>query len=125
MVEVDHVGVVVSDAEKSASFYVETLGYEVIEKLEDARLKAVYLKKGDQVVELLEYLGPEKQQRRAGVIDHLAYRVADLEKVVAELREKGIELLLESPRLVFGGRKKIVFFAGPDGERLELVEELR
>ncbi|MGB9791287.1 MAG: VOC family protein [Thermacetogeniaceae bacterium] len=124
MGEVDHVGIVVSDAERSASFYVETLGYEVVEKNEDARLKAVYLKKGDQVVELLEYLGSEKQQRRAGVIDHLAYRVDDLERVVSELREKGVEPLFDSPRLVFGGRKKIIFFVGPDGERLELVQEL-
>ncbi len=125
MGEVDHVGVVVSDAAKSASFYAEALGYEVVEKLEDARLRAIYLKKGEHVVELLEYLGPEKQQRRAGVIDHLAYRVADLDKAVAELREKGITLLLDSPRLVFGGRKRVVFFEGPDGERLELVQELR
>lgn len=124
MGEVDHVGIVVKDSESSSSFYVDVLGYEVVEKLEDERLKAVYLRRGKQVLELLEYLGSEKEKRRAGAIDHIAYSVEDLEKAVTEMREKGVAFLQESPRLVFGGRKMVIFFAGPDGERMELVQDM-
>lgn len=63
----------------------------------------------------------------AGVIPHLALEVADLDKAIAELRALGVDTFkteqpVELPNL-FGGLRNI-FFAGPNGEMIELLQHL-
>ena len=71
---------------------------------------------------LLEYLQPETGPRSTkGVIDHLAFRVKDLPSLIAGLEAKGVKFETAHPRQAFDG-SKIIFFHGPDGERIELVE---
>jgi len=116
-----HIAMVVRDAERSAQFYNQVLDFAVRKQSVTPVFKAVFLKAGSLVIELLEYLQPETHPRSKGVIDHLAFRVKDLESVVAGLRAKGVNFETAQPRQAFDG-SKIIFFHGPDGERIELVE---
>ncbi|HSL93151.1 MAG TPA: VOC family protein, partial [Bacillota bacterium] len=56
-----------------------------------------------------------------GPFDHLAWYVDDIESEVTRLKGLGVEFRPDQIMTVLDGRK-IAFFFGPDGERLELVQ---
>ncbi|HMM21145.1 MAG TPA: VOC family protein [Selenomonadales bacterium] len=122
MYEVSHIGLVVKDAAKSGEFYREILGCSEVDSYRDSRVALVFLRAGTQTIELVQYMAGETEPRRAGVVDHIAFQVRDIEAEAARLRQRGVRLLFDAPREMAGG-KKIFFFAGPDGERLEFVQE--
>lgn len=121
MYNVAHVGMVVQDAERSTEFYTQVLGCQIVDRHEDERIQLVFLQTNDLVIELVKHKQREEAERMAGVIDHIAFYVDDLEKEMARLKGK-VEFLYDAPILT--GNKKIIFFTGPEGERLELVQLL-
>ncbi len=123
MYSVAHVGVVVKDADRSSEFYTQVLGCEIAGSYQDSRIKLVNLAFGGQVIELVEYLADKYEPRGKGTVDHIAFLVEDIDAAVDGLRKLAVPLLFEMPIVV--GDKKIMFFAGPDGERLEFVEKLK
>jgi catechol 2,3-dioxygenase-like lactoylglutathione lyase family enzyme len=91
---------------------------------EDMRLtfgaeEIVFLRAGSGWVELVADGGAA---RSAGVVDHLALRVDDVDAAMARLRTMGVTLLDEAPFDVADLPARILFCAGPDGERIELIE---
>lgn len=124
MNDIAHIGLVVKDAERSVDFYCHLLGCEASGGFEDERLKAVFLSCGSGTLEILQYFGEEDEKRGDGVVDHIAFSVNDIEKTVKKLKENGTVMLFDEPRLIMGGSKKIMFFLGPDGERLELMQQI-
>lgn len=121
MYELTHLGIVVKDCERSADFYCQVLGCSLIDHLVNDTLEIIYLKCGDFTIELLEYIAPPPVTRGTGVYDHLAFTVSDLQAAVASLKEQGFAFESDNPLLTMNG-KKIIFFFGPDGERIELME---
>ena len=97
--KIHHVAIIVSDYKKSREFYVEKLGFRVIR----------------------ENYRPEREDyTEACGLRHLAFYVEDMEKVIEELHEKGIETepIREDPFT----EKRMTFFHDPDGLPLELHE---
>lgn len=121
MYKIAHVGIVVQDVERSSEFYTKVLRCQIVDIYEDERIKLVFLQTGDQIIELVKYYQKEIH-RQAGIIDHIAFQVENIEQEIKQLKGKNVEFLYEAPIIV--GNKKIIFFTGPDGERLELVEEI-
>lgn len=122
-----HVGVVVEDAERSARFYRDVLQCEADGSYEDQRVKLLYFRAGTLVIELLQYLTGDAVERKAGRIDHIAFYVDDMDAAVARLARLaslGAEFIFNEPVVMASG-KKIFFFAGPDGERLEFIQEVK
>lgn len=117
-----HIGMVVNDCERSGLFYCKALGCKKLGEFQDDKMKFIYLTLGDQIIELIQYLGGEGNLRLPGPIDHIAIEVSDIYAEVARLKNMEIEFLSDSPREVLGGRK-IIFLLGPDGERIELVQQ--
>ncbi len=122
MLKIAHIAIVTKDIEKSKDFYIKVLGAKVVGITENERLKFVYLNTGGQVIELLQYHEIEQKEREKGTIDHIAFYVDDLEKEIKRLKKLDVEFLFDSVREV--NNMKIMFFAGPDGERIELMEKL-
>ncbi|MDD4802014.1 MAG: VOC family protein [Syntrophomonas sp.] len=122
MIALSHLGIIVKNCELSARFYCENLGCTITGTMANEQLEVVNLQSGSLTIELLEYLETPSSIREAGALDHLAFAVSDIHAVIAELKEKGIAFLTDKPRDAMNG-KKIIFFTGPDGERIELVEE--
>ena len=118
-----HVGLFVTDVERSIEFYRDVLGFEVIWDATNDGVRMVFVQLGTVQVELVQV--PNPQQRVAGWFDHLALKVDDLDKVKAALQAKGVEFdessYVSSPA-VFENGSRWIFFQGPDGERLELVQ---
>lgn len=124
MYEFAHVSLVVKDVEKTGAFYQEVLGCQKVGAHQDERMKFLFLKAGQQTIELLEYITAEEKQRTTGIIDHIAFKVDNMEAAIANLRAAGVKLLFDAPVQAMGGLQ-IMFFEGPDGERIEFMQENR
>lgn len=102
---IDHVGVATEDLEGAIALYEGVLGMSVVhrETVESQGVEAVLLDVGDGHVELLRPLGPDTPvgkylDRRGPGLHHVAYAVGDIEDVLSQLSESGIELIDSEPR---------------------------
>lgn len=120
MNSIAHIGMCVKDLEISQKFYTEILGLEVCGTHQDERIKIVFMSSGNGIIELIQYF-EDYTPRPAGVVDHIAFKVENIEESVEKLKSAGVKLLFEAPRPFEQG--KIFFFQGPDGERLEYVQK--
>ncbi len=128
--KVDHIGIAVKDLGETLKFYEEVLGIKSIntEIVEEQRVKVAFLPIGDTEIELLESTeegGPISKfiEKRGEGIQHIAYRVDNIEKVIEEIKAKGIRMIDEKPRYGAGGAK--IAFLHPKstfGVLIELCE---
>ena len=128
--KVDHIGIAVKNLEEALEFYENTLGIKCVETevVEEQKVKVAFLPIGDTEVELLESTeedGPIAKfiEKRGEGIQHIAYRVDNIEEAIVELQAKGIRLIDEKPRYGAGGAK--IAFLHPKstfGVLIELCE---
>lgn len=122
--QIHHVAIIVSDYEVSRKFYVETLGFKVIRENYRPERDDYKLDLELAGCELELFSGknnpPRPSYPEALGLRHLAFWVEDMDAVVRELREKGVdtEPVRTDP---FTGRR-MTFFLDPDGLPLELHE---
>jgi len=106
---IDHVEIVTGNLEATLSFYQNILGFKLKEKMEMNRgsLQAiVFLTLGDTMLEVLGVKDPAPattDMLQAGY-RIMALEVDDMDKTVAYLRTKGIEL--SSPYRTMGNSKR-------------------
>lgn len=121
-----HIGILVSDAEKSKDFYLNTLRFDLkAENVLPNGTKLIFCDAGSCQIELV--CPPSPVQKPEGVVSHIAIECKNIEGWVEELRQKGVKF--ESDKIgvmaeLLGGAKNI-FLNGPDGERIELWEYMR
>lgn len=124
MGKLSHIGIVVTDVEKSREFYCEFCGCTSVKLIEDERYKLQFLDAEGQTIILLQLLaGDPEMNRICGAIDHLAFQVKDIDAAVKKLRLADIKLQMEKPKVEIIGAR-VFYFYGPDGERLEYVEDI-
>ena len=125
--KLDHVGIAVENLEEALETYRAVLGLEPtgIETVTEQKVRTAFLPLGDTEIELLESTDPEGPigkfiaAKGAGV-QHLAFRVADLDSSLAELKAAGFRLIDESPRYGAGGAR--IAFLHPKATKGVLVE---
>ncbi len=132
---IDHVGIAVPDLDEAIAFYRDTFGmvvaHEEVNEEQGVREAMVVVGDPDRPhshIQLLAPLSPESTiakflDRSGPGIQQLAYRVADLDRVCAVLRERGVRLLYDAPRR--GTSESRVNFIHPKdagGVLVELVE---
>ncbi|MEA3283837.1 MAG: methylmalonyl-CoA epimerase [Synergistota bacterium] len=127
---VDHIGIAVKSIEESLKFWEESLGIHChgVEEVAEQKVKTAFLPIEDTEIELLEGTSEDSPvskfiEKKGEGIHHMAIRVDDLEKTLAELKEKGVRLIDETPRIGAGGAK--IAFVHPKasgGVLLELCE---
>lgn len=125
--KIDHIGVAVKNLEESLKFYQETLGLDLqgIEIVEEQKVKVAFLPIGDTEIELLESTdenGPIAKYiaNKGEGVQHIAYRVDDIEKAIADMLSKGVKMIDEKPRYGAGGAK--IAFCHPKSTNGVLVE---
>jgi len=136
-----HIGVCVSDMERSRRFYREVLGFRELTRieidggaseqlldLENLQLRARILERDGVRIELLHYPspgtvpGPVPRPMNQPGLSHFAVRVADLEKTLREIRAAGYAVL-ENTRISNPDfQSEVVYVTDPDGLRIELIE---
>ena len=127
---VDHVGIAVKDLAASVKWYEETLGLHSkgTEVVQEQQVTVAFLPSGDSELELLESTSPEGPiarfiEKNGEGIQHIAIRVDDIDAALAELKEKGVRLIDQTPRYGAGGAR--IAFLHPKathGVLLELCE---
>ncbi len=129
---IDHVGIAVPDLDVAIEFYETTFGMRLAhqETNEEQGVREAMMAVGDSgsSIQLLAPLTPESTiakflDRSGPGLQQLAYRVTDVEKVSAILRERGVRLLYDEPRR--GTSDSRINFIHPKdagGVLVELVE---
>lgn len=125
--KIDHIGIAVKSIDEILEFYRDVLGIEPVgeEIVEEQKVKTAFLPVGDSEIELLESTSPEGPiarfiEKKGEGIQHLAFRVDNIEKALKELKEKGFRLIDEKPRYGAGGAK--IAFLHPKATKGVLIE---
>jgi methylmalonyl-CoA epimerase len=126
-VEIDHIAIVVKDLEATLRLYTRVLGFNEVyrEVIYDQGVEAVGLAAGGAFIELLLPLDEESPVARfrgdaATKLHHTAYRVADIEAKLAQLRAAGVRLIDEHPRR--GAHGNLIAFLHPKATGGVLIE---
>jgi glyoxylase I family protein len=109
---IHHVSINVDDVGEALAFYTEVLGFRQREDRPDFGFDGAWLDVGDQQVHLM------KGQVPAPNGQHYAIRVHDIDKVVGELRARGVEVTDPIPV----ARNMQAFLTDPSGNTIELDE---
>lgn len=118
---VEHIGISVSDMDRSIAWYTEVLGLSLRKRVKlNETTELAFLPLGDTEIELVWKSGQAPEPKREGVVNHLAFTVADVGAALEHLRRHGVELIHQEPVYLGALGAKIAFFYGPDGEKLEL-----
>ena len=110
MQKVDHIGIAVKNIETSIDYYIHTLGLKLlaIEEVANQGVRVAFIDAGNVKLELLEPIGEVGPiakfiDKRGEGVHHIAFGVTDIRSRMAELREKGVQLLQEEPKAGAGG----------------------
>lgn len=125
-----HLGYAVEDIAAVARFYEEHFGARVgePEEVEEQGIVATMFDVGESRIELVQPTRPDSPvgkflERRGEGFHHVAFQVDDLEAALEELKEGGVELIDEEPRIGAGGvRVAFLHPKGAYGVLTELVE---
>ena len=116
--QIDHVGVAVEDLDAAIALHERTYGLALAhrEVVEEQGVEAVLLDVGESHVELLRPLQPDTAvgrflASRGPGLHHVAYRVDDIDAALDALRDRGVQLIDETPRA--GIRDSRVAFVHP------------
>jgi len=126
----DHLGIAVRSLDTALTFYRDALGLaaEGPEEVPAEGVRIAFLPVGESRIELLEPMSADTTvarflDRHGEGIHHVCLRVADIDKAVADLKQRGAQIVPPDVRRGAGGRR--VAFIHPrstGGVLLELVE---
>ena len=127
ILKIDHLGIAVNSIEDGKSFWSGVLGldFEGAETVAEQKVTTAFFPVGDSEVELLESTAPDGPvakyiEKRGQGIQHVAFRVENIDEALAELKEKGVQLIDQQPRIGAGGAK--IAFLHPKATNGVLVE---
>jgi len=125
--KIDHLGIAVPDLEGGKAFWGDVLGLKLegTETVEEQKVTTAFMPVGESEVELLVSTSPDGPvakfiEKKGAGFQHVAFRVPDIDEALNELKEKGIKLIDETPRIGAGGAK--IAFLHPKATGGVLVE---
>ena len=122
---IHHVAIICSDYDRSKNFYVEVLGFSIIQETFRAERNSykLDLKVAENTqIELFSFPNPPQRfsSPEACGLRHLAFKVDDIEETIFYLKSKGLKV--EDIRIDEITGKKFTFFKDPDNLPLEIYE---
>lgn len=103
---VNHIGIAVRSIDAQRSFYEGILGavFEGVEDVPDQKVRVGFFRVGDVRFELLEPTDPTSTvagflDKRGEGLHHVALTVAGIEDRIAELKQSGVRMIDDVPRL--------------------------
>jgi len=143
--QADHTGITVSSLDKALDFWVNVMGFPIVYRdsfepsqflanlvgVPGAALSLAMVEApGGHLIELLQYHAPRERQvmypRACDVGSvHVAFKVDDLDAVLARIEQQDGWRRLGTPQTVGVGRRKglkLAYARGPDGVTIELLQ---
>ncbi len=129
---INHLGIATRNIDDGLRFWADALGLENVhtEIVKDQKVRVAMLPIGESRIELLEPTSDDSPiskflEKRGGGVHHIAVEVENIEAALAILKEKGVRLIDETPRI--GAEGCLVAFIHPssaNGVLLELVQSI-
>lgn len=121
-IEVDHLHIKSADSARSAAFYVDALGAREVSRTAIEERTRIVL----DIAGLALFIEDRAEDAARKIdppftgLEHIAFRVSDLEGLAEKLRTMGIRFAMQPKQI----RPGIIaaFIYGPDGEYIELIE---
>jgi methylmalonyl-CoA epimerase len=120
-----HLGVAVSDLDVALRFFTEGLPLELTHTEDYQGMRIGFIPVGESSIELLGDVSGSSNikkylDKNGEGIHHIAFEVDDIYQAVAELKQKGIKLIDETPRL--GAHGMTIAFMHPKATHGILME---
>ncbi len=127
VLKIDHLGIAVNSIDDGKKFWSDILGldFKGAETVAEQKVTTAFFPVSESEVELLESTSPDGPvakyiEKKGTGIQHVAFRVEDIDAALAELKEKGIKLIDQEPRIGAGGAR--IAFLHPKATGGVLVE---
>jgi methylmalonyl-CoA/ethylmalonyl-CoA epimerase len=127
ILKIDHLGIAVNSIAEGKKLWTDVLGlkFEGSETVAEQKVTTAFFPVGESEVELLESTSPDGPvgkfiEKKGEGIHHIAFRVDNIEEALAELKEMGVQLIDQKPRVGAGGGK--IAFLHPKATNGILVE---
>ena len=124
---IDHIGIAVKSIKTAGKFYTDFLGLKLQdeETVAEQKVNVGFIQITDSEVELLESTEPDGPvakfiEKKGEGVQHIAFRVENIEEALEELKEKGVRLIDQKPRKGAGGA--MIAFVHPKETNGVLVE---
>jgi len=124
---IDHIGIAVNSIEEGGKFFTDILGLKLQKEeiIEEQKVKTGFFPITDSELELLESTAPDGPvgkyiASRGEGVQHIAFRVENIDEALKELKEKGVRLIDQEPRNGAGGAR--IAFIHPKESHGVLVE---
>jgi methylmalonyl-CoA epimerase len=129
--KISHLGIATKGIDEALKFWQDALGLENVhtETVEDQKVRVAMLPLGETNIELLEPTSEDSPiqkflEKRGGGIHHIAVEVDNIEASLVKLKNQGMRLIDEKPRV--GAEGCLVAFVHPSsagGVLMELVQK--
>lgn len=127
ILQIDHLGIAVNTMESGKEFWTDIMGLSLHgeETVEEQKTTTGFLPVGESEVELLVSTSPDGPvakfiEKKGPGFQHVAFRVPDINKALAELKAKNVRLIDQEPRIGAGGAQ--IIFIHPKATGGVLVE---
>ena len=127
ILKIDHLGIAVNSIDEGKKFWSDIMGlsFEGAETVAEQKVTTAFFPVSESEVELLESTAPDGPvakyiEKRGAGIQHVAFRVENIDAALAELNEKGVKLIDQEPRIGAGGAR--IAFLHPKATGGVLVE---
>ena len=125
---IHHVGIAVKNMDEALEIFQKKLGLklEKITIVEDQKVKSAMLSSGGETkIELLEPTSQDSPvgrflEKRGEGIHHIALKVKGIEELLKKLKDEGLNLVNETPRIGVEGTK--IAFIHPKSTKNVLIE---
>jgi methylmalonyl-CoA epimerase len=127
---IDHIGIAVNDLDAAVELYGG--GFDMAEQhretVEEQGVEAILLEVGEGHIELIKPLSPDTGvakfiERNGEGMHHIAYQVEDIDEALSRVREAGMRLIDQEPRIgIRGSRVAFLHPKSTGGVLTELVE---
>lgn len=127
---IDHIAIVVDEMDNALAFWRDALGMELHE-LRDVPAEAAqiaFLPAGGSEIELVRPTAGDSGlakylEKRGPGMHHVCLEVDDITGMLAQLKEKGVQLINEQPRLAADGKRyAFIHPKSANGVLVELYE---
>lgn len=127
ILKIDHLGIAVNSINDGQNFWSDILGleFEGAETVAEQKVKTAFFPVGESEVELLESTAPDGPvakfiDKKGQGFQHVAFRVANIDEALEELKAKDVQLIDQTPRIGAGGAR--IAFLHPKATGGILVE---
>ncbi len=127
--KIDHIGIVVKDADEALKVYSEMFDFEVVEEMggPGGEFKTVLVKAGNITLEFLQPLTDEGSfakflKERGGGLHHVSFATNNIKHELKTLKAQGRKLINEEPMSLPKAKRAFVHPSAAENVLIELVQ---